>query len=118
MSDVIPDAVVLAALDLVLRKPLGTSLKNYMPQSQADAIAAMRGVLMAERERCAGVDWQPAETAPVEQTVIAWGNGGQRFMRRDAIGQWRNMLGHPRPAPKFWTPMLANPITVIQAEAA
>jgi hypothetical protein len=55
MSDVIPDAVVLAALDLVLRKPLGTSLKNYMPQSQADAIAAMRGVMMAERERAAAL---------------------------------------------------------------
>ncbi len=46
----IPDEVCIAALELVL-KPLGTSLRHYMPVHKADAIAAMRGVLTAERER-------------------------------------------------------------------
>jgi hypothetical protein len=54
----IGDAVVFTALETVL-KPLGTSLKHYMPVSRAEAIKAMRGVLQAvrdqERERCAEI---------------------------------------------------------------
>jgi hypothetical protein len=44
------------ALELVL-KPLGTSLRHYMPASKAAAIEAMRGVLAVQdaqsREQCA-----------------------------------------------------------------
>jgi len=54
----IPEAVVIAALETVL-KPLGTSLRHYMPTSKAAAIEAMRGVLAAQdaqsRERSAGI---------------------------------------------------------------
>ena len=47
-------------------------------------------------------DWQPVETAPAETTLIVWGGGGLRFMRKDALGQWRNMHHAPRPAPRVW----------------
>jgi len=50
MTAPIPDEVAIAALELVL-KPLGTSLRHYEPRHKVAAIEAMRGVLMAERER-------------------------------------------------------------------
>lgn len=50
-SDQIPDAVCLAALDLVL-KPLGTAMRHYtMPSIRLAAITAMRGVLLAQQDR-------------------------------------------------------------------
>ncbi len=54
----IPEPVAIAALETILR-PLGTSLKHYMPVHKAAAIEAMQGVLAAqaehERERCAKI---------------------------------------------------------------
>lgn len=49
MTDTVSDEVCTAAIELVLR-PLGTSLRHYMPVHKADAIAAMRGVLQAHTE--------------------------------------------------------------------
>ncbi len=50
----IPDAVVIAAIELVL-KPLGTSLRHYEVRHKTAALEAMRGLLMAERERAASI---------------------------------------------------------------
>lgn len=47
-------------------------------------------------------DWREPKDAPADEVVIAWGNGGLRFMYRDDLGQWRNMLRAPRPEPKAW----------------
>lgn len=41
---------------------------------------------------------------PANKVVIAWGAGGWRFMRRDEVGQWRNMYGNPKSAPRMWAP--------------
>jgi len=42
------------------------------------------------------------ENAPKQKFLAAWGNGGWRFMKRDAVGQWRSVMGLPKPAPKMW----------------
>lgn len=47
-------------------------------------------------------DWQPEATAPVGQNVLTYGRSGHRLYRKDALGQWRNMLGAPKPAPTHW----------------
>lgn len=70
----IADAVCIAALELVL-KPLGTSLRHYMPASKAAAIEAMRGVLAAQdeqsRERAATVcDEQASLFLSLEYSAI------------------------------------------------
>lgn len=52
--------------------------------------------------RFAEQGWKDAATAPVETTVIGWINGQPRFMRKDALGQWRNMMGRPKSSPKYW----------------
>ena len=54
-------------------------------------------------------EWRPIATAPVNQTVTVWGQGGIRFMRLDDIGQWRNMLGAPKDAPTHWMPLPEPP---------
>ena len=46
----IPDEVCAAAIDLVLL-PLGTALRHYMPVHKTQAIEAMRGVLLAQRDQ-------------------------------------------------------------------
>lgn len=43
------------------------------------------------------------------QIVMAYGGAGQRFMRVDKIGQWRNMMNAPRATPTYWMPMLPTP---------
>lgn len=90
---------------------------NTIERTRGPNAVTMRHAI-AELAVDIGVIWHPVETAPLEQTVIAWGNGGQRFMRRDKLGQWRNMMGLPRPAPKLWTLMLANPVETEATEAA
>ena len=63
-TDQIPDAVCLAALDLVL-KPLGTAMRHYtMPPIRLAAITAMRGVLLAQRDH-------DVERAREEISVVA-----------------------------------------------
>lgn len=56
-------------------------------------------------------EWQPIETAPVNQTVIVYGNGRIRFMRKDDLGQWRNMMHAPRQTPTHWMPLPEPPRT-------
>jgi len=51
----------------------------------------------------------PLSLPPTNRNVIACGGGGQRFMKVDRNGQWRNMMNAPRPAPRYWMPMLPNP---------
>lgn len=46
----IPDAVAIAAIETIL-KPLGTSLRHYMPASKAAAIATMKTLLAAQQQR-------------------------------------------------------------------
>jgi hypothetical protein len=55
MAEPIPDAVVIAAIELVLKTLGSASIHHYMPDPKADAIEAMRGLLTAERERAAAV---------------------------------------------------------------
>lgn len=47
----IPDDVVVAAVETMLRSVGNPVLRYYMPASQAKAIEAMRGILTAERQR-------------------------------------------------------------------
>lgn len=49
------------------------------------------------------------EAAPLNEVLMCHGAGGWRFMSRDDVGQWRNILGRPKPAPKLWghTPQVA-----------
>lgn len=42
------------------------------------------------------------DLAPAEQFLMCWGGGGWRFMRKDSVGQWRSIIGRPKPAPKLW----------------
>jgi len=42
------------------------------------------------------------DSAPLHKTLIGWGGGGWRFMKRDDVGNWRNMLGAVKAAPKKW----------------
>ena len=64
---------------------------------------------LSEALRAADEGWRPIESAPTEQTVLVWGAGGLRFMRKDNIGQWRNMMHAPKRAPKFWRPLPLSP---------
>ncbi len=43
------------------------------------------------------------DAAPLNKVLMAWGNGGWRFMKRDEVGQWRSIRGLPKPAPKMWS---------------
>jgi hypothetical protein len=61
MAEPIPDAVVIAAIELVLKTLGSASIHHYMPDPKADAIEAMRGLLTAERERAAAVTTEAAK---------------------------------------------------------
>lgn len=46
--------------------------------------------------------WLDPATAPTDTNLLTWGGGQMRFMRKDALGQWRNMMHRPKPTPKYW----------------
>lgn len=53
--------------------------------------------------------WRDIAEAPDGKAVLAC-SSGVRLMRFDAkIGQWRNMLGRPKPAPTAWMPLPPPP---------
>lgn len=56
--------------------------------------------------------WNSVDTAPIGKIVLAAGGAYPRFMRLDADGQWRSLMGLPKNAPKAWakipTPKLAG----------
>ena len=54
--------------------------------------------------------WQPAATAPTATNLLTCGGGQMRFMRKDELGQWRNMMNAPKPAPKFWALIPTPPL--------
>jgi hypothetical protein len=53
--------------------------------------------------------WREATSVPVNTTVITYGQSGMRFMRKDEVGQWRSMMGHPKQAPTHWRQTPAIP---------
>lgn len=65
-ADPIPDEVVLAAVETMLKAVGNPVLRYYMPGTQARAMEAMRGLLTAEREHAAAivdelVAWAPSD---------------------------------------------------------
>lgn len=43
------------------------------------------------------------DDAPKRKIIMAWGNGGWRFVRRDEEGNWRTMYGAHTGVPKRWS---------------
>jgi hypothetical protein len=66
-----------------------------------ELIDQLSAALDAETEE----GWRDIASAPVGKNVLAYGGGGHRVMRKDDMGQWRNMLGAPKPAPAAWRPL-------------
>lgn len=58
---------------------------------------------MKSRERVVTVTMneQPDE-APHGKILMCWGAGGWRFMVKNEVGQWRSIVGRPKPPPKYW----------------
>src|SRR3546814_5191814 len=47
--------------------------------------------------------------------LLVWA-GGPRFMSKDSLGQWRNIMGAPKKAPLAWTLLPEKPVRSARSE--